>query len=139
VSFLLDTCALSELTRPVPHAAFLAWFHAQSPESLFISALTVGEIEKGIFLASPGRKRAALETWLGRMRSVFSGRILLIDDDVATAWGRLAATAEQNGQPLAIIDGLIAATALIHAFSVVTRNVGDFRSSGVSILNPWMD
>ena len=139
MSFLLDTCALSELTRPTPQRGFLNWFDAQPPEALFISALTVGEIEKGVSLAPDGRKKLALETWLGRMRGVFAGRILHVDDTVATTWGRLAAAAEQSGRPLAAIDGLIAATALTHAFPIVTRNVTDFVATGVVLVNPWSD
>jgi hypothetical protein len=139
VSFLLDTCALSELTRPAPQPRFLAWFNAQAPGSLFVSVLTIGEIEKGILLAPSGRRRAVFETWLGRMRSEFAGRILVVDDAVATVWGRLAASAEQKGRPLAIVDGLIAATALIHAMSIVTRNVSDFRDTGAAIIDPWTD
>jgi predicted nucleic acid-binding protein len=139
VSFLLDTCALSELTRPRPHSGFVAWFDSQPSESLFASALTVGEIEKGISLAPAGRKKLALETWLGRMRGVFAGRILHIDDAVATTWGRLAAAAERSGRPLAAIDGLIAATALTHAFPIVTRNVADYEGTGATLINPWLD
>lgn len=137
MSFLLDTCALSELTRPVPDPGFVSWFDSQQPESLFTSVLTVGEIEKGITLAPASRKKLALETWLGRMRGVFAGRILHIDDAVATTWGRLAAAAERSGRPLAVIDGLIAATALTHAFPIVTLNVADFEQTGVTLINPW--
>lgn len=139
MSFLLDTCVLSELTRPTPHPGLLRWFDAQVPESLFTSALTIGEIEKGIFLAPAGRKKTALETWLGRMRAVFTGRILHVDDAVATTWGRLVAASERSGRPLAVVDGLIAATALTHAFPIVTRNVTDFAGTGVSLINPWVD
>lgn len=139
MSFLLDTCALSELTRPKPHPGFLAWFDSQPPDNLFTSVLTVGEIEKGISLAPASQKKLVLETWLGRMRGVFAGRILHIDDVVATTWGRLAAAAERSGRPLAVIDGLIAATALTHAFSIVTRNVSDFEPTGVMLINPWAD
>ena len=139
MSFLLDTCALSELTRPRPHRGFVAWFDSQPSDSLFTSALTVGEIETGISLAPASQKKLALETWLGRMRGVFAGRILHIDDVVATTWGRLAAVAERSGRPLATIDGLIAATALTHAFPIVTRNVADFEATGVTLINPWGD
>jgi toxin FitB len=118
---------------------FVAWFDSQPQDGLFTSALTIGEIEKGISLAPASQKKLALETWLGRMRAVFAGRILHIDDVVATTWGRLAAAGERSGRPLAAIDGLIAATALTHAFPLVTRNAADFEATGITLINPWVD
>jgi len=137
VSFVLDTCALSELTRPAPDQSVAAWFDAQDPEALYLSILTVGEIERGIALLRAGRKKTALASWLATLRSTYTERILPIDATVATIWGRLAARAERRGEAVGVIDGLIAATALHYGYTVVTRNVTDFADTGVSVLNVW--
>jgi len=136
VSFVLDTCALSELTRPAPDPSVAAWFGAQDPEALYLSVLTVGEIERGIALLRAGRKKTALAR-LATLRSTYTERILPIDATVATIWGRLAARAERRGEAVGVIDGLIAATALHYGYTVVTRNVTDFADTGVSVLNVW--
>ena len=137
MSFVLDTCALSELTRPAPDPSVAAWFGAQDPEALYLSVLTVGEIERGIALLRAGRKKTALASWLATLRSTYTERILPIDATVATIWGRLAARVERRGEAVGVIDGLIAATALHYGYTVVTRNVTDFADTGVSVLNVW--
>jgi predicted nucleic acid-binding protein len=137
VSFLLDTCVVSELTRPKPHANVIRWFEAQDAAALFVSVLTVGEIEKGIAALPTGRKRVALSGWLATLRSTYGDRILSIDAAIAAIWGRTAARIERAGGRLAVVDGLIAATAVHHGYTVVTRNVGDFVKTGVALLNPW--
>ncbi|MBI3707561.1 MAG: type II toxin-antitoxin system VapC family toxin [Proteobacteria bacterium] len=137
MSFVLDACALSELSRPRPDPGFVAWFDRQVPESLFISALTVGEIEKGVAALASGRKRTALAGWLATLRSEYGARIISIDDAAATIWGRLSAEADKRGVKLGVVDGLIAATAQQRGFTVVTRNVADFAPTGVAVLNPW--
>jgi len=137
VSFVLDTCALSELTRPAPERSVAAWFDAQDPEALYLSVLTLGEIEKGIAALRGGRKKTALASWLATLRTAYAERILPIDAVVATTWGRLAALVERRGGTLGVVDGLIAATALHHGYAVVTRNVADFAGTGVSVLDVW--
>jgi predicted nucleic acid-binding protein len=137
VSFLLDTCLLSELTRPKPHPNVIRWFEAQDSAALFVSVLTIGEIEKGIAALSTGRKKVALSGWLATLRSTYGDRLLPIDAAIAAIWGRTAARVDRDGGTLAVVDGLIAATALHHGYTVVTRNVGDFRKTGVALLNAW--
>lgn len=137
MSFLLDTCALSELTRPAPDRNFSLWFDDRQASELFLSVLTIGEIERGIARLPAGRKKTRLIGWLGALRSTYSERILPIDDQVASIWGRMAAATAAQGQTLGVIDGLIAATALSHGYTVVTRNVADFAPTGVSLVNPW--
>jgi len=137
VSFVLDTCALSELTRPAPDPGVASWFGAQDPEALYLSVLTVGEIERGIAVLRAGRKKTALASWLATLRSTYAERILPIDATVATIWGRLVARAERHGGALGVIDGLIAATALHHGYTVITRKITDFAVTGVSVLNVW--
>ena len=139
MSFLIDTCALAELVKPRPHAGVLAWFEAQDAEALHLSALTVGEIEKGVALLPAGRRRTALRTWLGTLASTYSSRVLPVDAVVAAAWGRLCAAAEQNGRRLSVVDGLTAATAIHHGLTVVTRNTKDFAPTGAPLLDHWRE
>lgn len=137
MSLLLDTCVLSELVYPRSDANLLAWYKLQNQASLFVSVLTLGEIEKGQALLPPSRRRHTLESWLGALRTTFAERTLPIDDTVAAIWGRLAAASNLRGRQLSVIDGLIAATATRHGFSVVTRNVSDFSMTSVPLVNPW--
>jgi len=137
LSFLLDTCVLSELTRPTPDSRVSAWLDEQEATSLHLSVLTVGEIEKGVAALPRGRKKRALTTWLATLRSTYADRLLQIDVAVAAIWGRTAAGVERRGRRLGVVDGLIAASALHHGLTVVTRNVADFDATGVALLNPW--
>ena len=137
MSFLLDTCVLSELTRPKPHPNVIRWFEAQDAAALFVSVLTIGGIEKGVAALPTGRKKVALAGWLATLRSTYSDRVLPIDAAIAAIWGRTAARIEDEGGRLAVVDGLIAATAVHHGYTVVTRNVSDFVKTGVALLNAW--
>ena len=137
MSFLLDTCVLSELARPHPDARVSDWLDDQDVASLHLSVLTVGEIEKGVAVLPRGRKKRSLTTWLATLRSTYADRLLPIDTAVAAIWGRTTATAELRGRRLGVVDGLIAATAMHHGLMVVTRNVRDFDATGVGLLNPW--
>ncbi|MBI1813483.1 MAG: type II toxin-antitoxin system VapC family toxin [Deltaproteobacteria bacterium] len=137
MSFLLDTCVLSELTRPKPHSNVLRWFEAQDATALFVSVLTIGEIEKGVAALPAGRKKVALSGWLATLRSTYTDRMLSIDAAIAAIWGRTAARIERAGGTLAVVDGLIAATGMHHGYTVVTRNVSDFAKTGVALLNAW--
>ena len=138
MNYLLDTCVLSELVKPRPDKGLLAWIEAQEETSLYLSALTLGELAKGISRLSAGAKRNRLQGWLEHdLARRFSGRILSIDAAVAARWGEMQAQAEKRGRPMPVIDSLIAATAAIHSLVIVTRNGDDMHQSGVEILNPW--
>ena len=139
MSFLLDTCAVAELVRPRPHPGVIVWFEAQDAESLHLSVLAVGEIEKGVALLPAGRRRVALRTWLGTLSSTYASRVLPVDAAVASTWGRMCAAAEQSGLRLSVVDALIAATAIHHGLTVVIRNTKDFASTGASLLDPWRE
>jgi predicted nucleic acid-binding protein len=100
--------------------------------------MTIGEICKGIDLLAVGQKRTMLQGWLDiDVRSWFAGRILPVTEIIAERWGHLAASTKKQGTTLAVVDGIVAATALEHGLTVVTRNVKDFARLGVTILNPW--
>jgi predicted nucleic acid-binding protein len=100
--------------------------------------MTIGEICKGIASLPVSQKRGTLQNWLDMdVRSWFAGRILPVTEEIAERWGHLAATAKQQGVSLAVVDGVIAATAIHHDLTLVTRNVKDFSGLGVDLLNPW--
>src|ERR1700674_2366219 len=136
--FLLDTNCNSELVRSKPEPRLLEWMEAAEESMLYLSVLTLGEIRKGVAGLPQSRRRTRLETWLElELQTRFSGRILPIDGSVADRWGLLAAEAKRKGSFLSTIDGLLAATALHHNFTIVSRNVKDFANTSVPILNPW--
>ena len=138
MSFLLDTCVISELTKPGPDESVLRWLSARDEDELYLSVLTIAELEKGIARLPPSRKRTRLTHWVrGDLLQRFEGRLLAIELLVAQSWGERVGTSEKNGQPLPVIDSLIAATANVHRMQLVTRNVADFKRYGVSCTNPW--
>lgn len=136
MSFLVDTCAISELMRPRPEPAVVRWFDDIPAGALYVSVLTLGEIRRGVEGLAEGRRRSRLAAWLeGELPAWFEDRVLAVDRDVADEWGRLAARAKR---PLPAINSLIAATALRHRLSLVTRNTADFAAfRGLDVVNPW--
>ena len=136
--FLLDTNCISEIVRIRPEPRVLAWIGDADEDLLHLSVLTFGEIRKGVAMLPQGKRRSGLETWLEvELQARFSGRILPIDEPVADRWGLLAANAKSKGKVLSIIDGLLAATAIHHNLTVVSRNVNDFAPTQVPVVNPW--
>jgi toxin FitB len=137
--FLLDTNCISELIRNEPEPRVVSWMRAVDESLLHLSVLTLGEIRKGAAILPQSKRRTYLESWLEFDLQVrFSGRILAIDGAVADRWGWLTAEARRKGMPLSAVDGLLAATALNHNLTIVSRNVSDFSSSQVPLLNPWV-
>jgi tRNA(fMet)-specific endonuclease VapC len=107
---------------------------------LFLSALTIGEIKRGIVRLPASKRRSTLESWLEQDLSLrFHGRILPLDMPVMLTWGQLVGELEGKGRPLPAIDSLIAATALHYQLRLVTRNEKDFANTGVNVLNPWRE
>ncbi len=138
MGFLLDTHVISELITRRPEPNVSRWVEDTDETLLHLSVLTLGEIRKGIAGLPQAKRRAELETWLNKgLRSRFAGRILPIDAAVADRWGRVAAQARSKNIQLPVIDGLLAATALEHDLTFVTRNTADVAGTGVSVLNPW--
>jgi predicted nucleic acid-binding protein len=136
--YLLDTNCISELVRVKPQPSVIAWMETADETLLYLSVLTLGEIRKGLAGLTQGRRRTRLETWLEvELRARFAGRILPIDAAVADRWGLIAAGAKRQGKTLSAIDGLLAATALHHNLTIVSRNVSDFADARVQVLNPW--
>jgi predicted nucleic acid-binding protein len=136
--FLLDTNVVSELVTRRPEPSVSQWVEGTDETLLHLSVLTLGEIRKGIAGLPHAKRRTELENWLNHgLRNRFAGRILPIDADVADRWGHVAAQARSRNIPLPVIDGLLAATALEHNLTLVTRNTRDVAGVGVLILNPW--
>lgn len=138
MSWLLDTCAISEYAKRAPNRNVIAWLDAQDEASMFISVITLGEIEKGILKlrATDAHRSQKLTAWLGLVEQRFAGRILPLDSASLHVWAQLSANAELAGKPLPVMDGLIMATAQCHGLTVVTRNVQDF-AHYPQVLNPW--
>jgi predicted nucleic acid-binding protein len=136
--FLLDTNVPSELTHPRPAPQVEKWLENADDEQLFFSVISLAEICKGIAKLPESKKRAQLQDWLdSTLRPWFRGRILPVTEEIAERLGRWAGEGESKGRIVKIADGLIAATALEHDLTLVTRNVRDFSGFGVSIFNPW--
>ena len=139
MSWLLDTCVVSELVRPRPKASVVSWVLERDEDELFLSVITIGELEKGIARLPDSPKRVALEQWVRReLADRFRDRLLAVDSGVAARWGALVGASEARGQPLPVIDSLIAATSLQHDLTVVTRNTDDLERCGARCFNPWV-
>jgi hypothetical protein len=133
--YLLDTSVISELRKPHADKNVQAWAHSVPAPSLYVSAITVLELETGVlrFERKDPVQGSHLRAWLdNHVMPAFAGRILSVDRAVALRYARLHVPDRSNE-----CDALIAATALVHGLTVVTRNVTDFQSSGVALLNPW--
>jgi tRNA(fMet)-specific endonuclease VapC len=138
LSFLLDTCVVSEFVAKAPNQNVMRWLNRQAEERLFLSVITIGELHRGIERLPTSRRREHLGQWLADdMLERFRGRVLSIDPSVMLRWGALRAQLDQLGRPLSPMDSLIAATALSHGLQLVTRNARDYEDSGVAIVDPW--
>jgi toxin FitB len=136
--FLLDTCVISELAAKRPNPAVVDWIDSVDPDSIYLSGITIGEIQKGIEKQrDPGRKED-LRSWLHDELLVrFRDRLAMLDISVLLEWGSLTGRLEAQGKTMPAVDSLIAATALHGRFVLVTRNENDFQRSGAQIFNPW--
>jgi toxin FitB len=134
MSFLLDTNVLSEIRKQSPDINVAKWFASVPAGELFLSVLVVGEIRQGIErLARRDQAQAEVfEQWLGRLVHAYSDRIIPVRANVADIWGRLNVP-----DPVPVVDGLLAATALAHGWTLVTRNTADVAHTGVRLLDPF--
>ena len=136
--FLLDTNIPSEIIRSRPDSRVNDWIRAQDDETLHLSVITVGELRKGLTTMPESKRRSQLQEWLETdLLPLFAGRILPITQPIADRWGVLSGKRQLAGRPLSMADGLIAATALEHGLTLVTRNVRDCEDLSVTIFNPW--
>ncbi len=130
--YLVDTNIVSEARRGTPQA--VTWLRAAAQQTIYLSTLTLGEIMRGIALKQRSDPTAAghLAEWLRKLRHQHAERILPVTDQISVEWGRIAAI-----RPRGDIDGLIAATAIVHDLVVVTRNADHFMDTGADVINPW--
>lgn len=136
MSFLLDTCVVSEEIKPRPAGKVRAWLESVDPQSLHLSVVTLTEIRFGILRLSAGAKRTVLENWFGGVvLNLPRDRFLPVDDVIALHAANLVT---QTANP-DLADIYIAATALVRGFTVVTRNAKDFAFGGLKVFNPWQD
>jgi predicted nucleic acid-binding protein len=139
MSYLLDTCVISELIRPRPTERVVAWMRGVDESALYLSVLTMGELHKGIAkLPTASTKKRSLARWVDdELVARFANRILPITHEIAEVWGRISGVSEKQGKPLPVIDALLSATALENKLTLVTRNAVHFERAGARILNPW--
>ena len=138
MNFLLDTNVVSETMRKQPSAVVLDWVATQAGESLFISAITIGELRRGALVLAAGKKRHALLRWIETgIKADFADRILPVDTAVMERWAELQIATQKVGRRLPLMDSLLAATALAHGLTLATRNTADLKAASVPLLDPW--
>ncbi len=138
MKYLLDTCVISEIIRPQPDENVISWVQSKNENSLYLSVVTFGEIEKGIEKALDPTRKRKLQLWVEQdLKQRFENRIIPIDLEISGRWGAIQGGAELAGKSMPVIDGLIAVSGLVHNCIVVTRNIADMKQSSVELLNPW--
>ena len=136
--YLLDTNVISEWTRPRPDPAVVAWLDAADEDMLYLSVVAFAEIRLGIELLPEGRKRSRISAWLARdLAARFEGRIIGIEQNIAAAWAVIVVRGRVRGATPPILDAFMAATALVHRMTLVTRDERDLAGLDVPVLNPW--
>ena len=137
--YSLDTCVVSETRQKKPNRKVIEWLSRQDANTLFVSAVTIGEIKNGICALGPTKKAKELANWLAELESEYASRILSVNVTVTECWGEMLASAARIGKPRPAIDALIAATAKVDNLVLVTRNVDDMKYMGVKIYDPFVD
>lgn len=137
MKYLLDTCVLSELVKALPEPAVLTWMRERKDQELYVSAMTIAELHRGVAKLPASRRRGELAAWLEQLEAGFEDRVLAFGRETGHVWARICAQAESQGRPMAAFDSIIAATAVAGALCLVTRNVRDFAAVPLDVLNPW--
>jgi predicted nucleic acid-binding protein len=136
--YLLDTNVVSEAIKPQPQSHVVAWLAAQPSDTIYLSVLTLGEIEQGIVRSPNPRSAERLARWLEEeLVPQFRGRLLAVDAAVMKTWGQITGRALLQGRPVGYVDSLLAATAIAHGLTLATRYVGDVAALPVQTINPW--
>ena len=137
MKYLLDTNVVSELARRMPDDNVVSWVSSVEEEMLYLPSPVVGEIEYGVAKLEDGVRKERYAGFVQEIRNKFGARVLAFDAEMAVAWGRLRGALVRRGKTPPVIDSMIAAMALLHGMTVVTRNTRDFEIAGVSLLNPF--
>ena len=137
MKWLLDTNAFSEPGRPQPDRGFMAWFDRADDADMVLSVVTIGEMDRGVALMAAGQRRSRIEAINRGALQAFGGHVLPFDLSIARLWGSLSADLRGRGFHFGAPDEMIAATALYHGLTVVTRDVRPFEHSGCKLLSPW--
>ncbi len=135
--YLLDTNVVSERTKPQPNKRVMTWLNGHTVGQTYLSVITLAELEQGAMLKGDTKRAGELRAFLRRLEEQFTGRVLPVDRAVARTWANMTAGAISAGKTPSYADALIAATALTHGLTVVTRNVADFRAVTTDVVNPW--
>jgi predicted nucleic acid-binding protein len=135
--YLLDTCVLSELVKAAPESTVLAWMRERKEHELYVSAMTIAELQRGIAKLPASRRKSDLTVWLEQLEAGFDERVMPFTCETAHVWALMCAKAEAVGKSMAAFDSIIAACAVEHSFCLVTRNVRDFSHASVDLLDPW--
>lgn len=138
MKYILDTCVISELIKPRPSSNVVYWVNSHPEENLYLTSITIGEIQRGISKLTKSKKRTNLQNWLESELIVrFEKRILGFGLPESKIWGKIQAQAEKNGTKMPILDGLMASIAIVQNMGIATRNIGDMEVSGATLINPW--
>jgi hypothetical protein len=124
--------------KPLPNAGVIRWLAEVDEDRVYLSVMTLAELRYGTERLSPGARKSRLDVWLSEELPLrFEGRLLIIEATIANAWGRVMSKCSAAGKPIGLMDAFFAATAEVHALTLVTRNVSDFAAAGVPLFNPW--
>lgn len=137
MKYLLDTCVLSEFAKPTPSELVQAWMARQNEAELFVSALSIAELARGIAKLPSSKRKNELAVWLSQLEASLGSRVLPFTSSTSGYWGEMCAAAEAKGMPLAAFDSLIASTAVEHGLALVTRNEKAFAAAPLVVVNPW--
>jgi tRNA(fMet)-specific endonuclease VapC len=137
MAYLLDTNVLSEVFKKNPNNGVIEWLSRTNEDEQFISVFTLAEIQKGISKLERSNRRNEMQLWFDQARTRYNSRILSFAPGTAEIWGRLVGEMERHGRILPLIDSFIAALAIEHSLTILTRNTGDFDSAKVTTLNVW--
>jgi predicted nucleic acid-binding protein len=125
--------------KPLPNPSVIRWLAEVDEDRVYLSVTTLAELRYGTERLSSGARKSRLEAWLHEELPLrFEGRLLIIEATIADAWGRIMGRCSAADKPIGVMDAFFAATAEVHALTLVTRNVSDFTASGIPLLNPWI-